>query len=282
MPEPLMKAYSKKLVFVPQSTYHAIDMLETAMEFLACICGGSTMAAAGYKAGRDLIKEHRSLFDMEAGEDKLFYTKYICFLDRYFQRFCTLIQRFAKVSDPVRAFFAAYGDDWMETEIRRVVEPWSDSGILPRFRLPLALEGKKVVNGVMELSGPRSGGSHGGGGGPSVGSGNNKRKRGDEGGSPLADSEYVPEWQLPPGKKMADYFGGRNSERNLAGIPKVKHHRSDKMAHICLRYQLNDGVPCRQGAKCHLAHVRPSDLSKEDFESMSLHMKKVYGGDSKA
>lgn len=240
------------------------------------------MASAGYETGKKLIKEHRSLFDLAAGSDRLFMTKYLCFLDRYFQRFCSLIQRFAKVPDPVRAFHGSYGDDWMETEIRRVIEPWADSGILPAFRLPLALEGKRVVNGLMELSGPRSGeGSGGSSGGAGAGGSSNKRKRGDDGGSTLADSEYVPEWQLPPGKKMADFFGGRHYEKNLTGIPKVQHHRQDKLAHICLRYQLNDGVPCRQGVKCHLAHVKPSELSKEDFDAMTRHMKRVYGGDKR-
>lgn len=284
MPEPLLKAFTKKKVFVPDNTHQAVDMLNVTISFLECITAKDSIAAGGYKTGLNLIGEHRSLFEMAASNDRLFLTKFLCFLDRFFQRFCQMIERFEDEVDPVFSFVASHGEDWMQAEICNIVVPWTDSGILPAFQLPLALQGKKVENGLMELSGGRAGEKpigakiSKGSGEPSAGGG--KKKGGDsgsKGGSPLSPSEFVPEWQPPPGKKMGDYFGGRNFDKNISGIPKVQHHKLDKLAHICLRHQIDDGVPCRQGARCHLAHVKPKDLDPAIFEAMTQHMKKVYG-----
>jgi hypothetical protein len=60
------------------------------------------------------------------------------------------------------------------------------------------------------------------------------------------------------------------------GLPYVQHHKTKRPAPICLKYQLGNGVKCKRGADCVLAHVRPRDLSSEDYQQITEHLKKVF------
>ena len=82
MPEEMVKAFSKRQIFVPQNTYQAADQIRTAVGFLECICGDRTIATSGYKRGYDVMAENRRIFDSEANKDKLFLLKYLYMLDR--------------------------------------------------------------------------------------------------------------------------------------------------------------------------------------------------------
>ena len=92
----------------------------------------------------------------------------------------------------------------------------------------------------------------------------------------LGSDECIREWAVPHGKKFGDYFGPHKKE-NVVGLPFVQHHKTKRPAPICLKFQLgNAGVKCKRGADCALAHIRPRDISSEDYRQITEHLKKVF------
>ncbi len=91
----------------------------------------------------------------------------------------------------------------------------------------------------------------------------------------LGSEECVRDWAIPHGKKFGDYFGPHKKE-NVVGLPFVQHHRTKRPAPICLKYQLGNGVKCKRGVDCALAHIRPRDIASEDHQQITEHLKKVF------
>jgi hypothetical protein len=288
MPEEIVKAFSKRQIFVPQNTYQAADQIKTAVKFLECLCGDRTIATSGYKRGHHVMEENRRIFDSEASRDKIFLLKYLYMLDRVFQAFCNELRRFEKEPDPIQDARVVIGEGWMEHLINEPVKPWVIQGMLPAFASPLALQGKTPSDGVFDLSGAgkNRGGQGGAGiggvgaaaaGAPRRGGGAAGKQAPANGDSPgwhreLPDSEHVQEWRLPAGKKLADFFGPHKKE-NITGLPKVVHHKTGRPSQPCLRYQLEK---CRQGAGCPFAHIRPRDIPREVHDVITSHIKGVY------
>ena len=286
MPEEIVKAFSKRQIFVPQNTYQAADQIKTAVRFLECICGDRTIATSGYKRGHLVMEENRRIFDSETNRDKIFLLKYLYMLDRVFQAFCNELRRFEKEPDPIQDARVVVGEGWMEQLINEPVRPWVIQGVLPAFASPLALQGKTPSEGVFDLGGAGKirGGQGGGAGGGGVaaaarrkGGGAAGKQAPADGDAPswhkeLPDGEHAQEWKLPAGKRLADFFGPHKQE-NLKGLPKAAHHRTGRPSQPCLRYQLEK---CRQGAGCPFAHIRPRDMPREIHDAMTSHIKGVY------
>ena len=93
--------------------------------------------------------------------------------------------------------------------------------------------------------------------------------------SELSSEDCVREWSIPQSKKFGDYFGPHKKD-NVVGLPFVQHHRTKRPAPICLKYQLGNGVKCKRGADCALAHIRPRDLTSEEHQQITEHLKKVF------
>jgi len=288
MPEEMMKAINRLQIFVPDSTYKAADQLKTTIQFLECLCGPRTIATGGYKSGLRIMEENRRLFDSEAARDKFFLLNYLYMLDRIFQSFCKEIKTYMEEQDPIIYASHVRGEGWMNRMVENAIQPWLVQGLLPSFQPPLILSGATFAEGVFDLQGgPKSKAKSASASGKSTSKAKAAAKKegssgGSSGGSPswhseLPAGEYVSDWRLPSGKVMSDFFGPHNKS-NTEGVPRVPHHRGGRPSAICLRYQIENGPKCRNGANCILAHIKPSDMPPEAREAMNRHMRTVYGG----
>jgi len=286
MPDDLVKAFSKLHIFVPSCTFRAGEQLKAAVQFLEVLCGENTIATSGYRHGLKMLEDNRRLFEREADRDKMFLFNYLYLLDRMFQRFCREIREFSQEQDPVLALGELLkGDRWMKEMIDQALEPLVIYGKELGLRPPLKLQERSHLSGLIDMSqvgkgnsnkrpieNPDSGGKAGGKAA--------RRKLGAGEAHPdwwgeLSNEDYVREWAVPQGKKFGDYFGPHKKE-NVVGLPYVQHHKSKRPAPICLKYQIGNGVKCKRGADCNLAHIRPRDLSSEEFQQIADHLKKVF------
>jgi hypothetical protein len=288
MPDDLVKAFSKLHIFVPTCTFRAGEQIKVAIQFLETICGEKTIATSGYQHGLRLLAEHRRLFEREADKDKMFLFNYLYLLDRIFQRFCREIRECREEEDPVLTLKGIIkGDRWMKEMIDQAMEPLVIYGKELGLRPPIKLQERTSLSGLIDMSqtgkgnpSKRPADNQDGGG---RANGKLARRKVGAGEAPhdwwyeLGADEWVREWAIPHGKKFGDYFGPHRKE-NVVGLPYVQHHRTKRPAPICLKYQLGNGVKCKRGADCALAHVRPRDLSSEDYQQITDHLKKVFQG----
>jgi len=66
----------------------------------------------------------------------------------------------------------------------------------------------------------------------------------------------------------------------MQDVPRVPHHRTGSKAALCLKYQLRNAPPCREGADCKYAHIRPGALTPEDKNAISAFLNKAFTGGS--
>ena len=287
MPDDLVKAFSKLHIFVPTCTFRAGEQIKAAIQFLEAICGEKTIATSGYHHGLRLLEDHRRLFEREADKDKLFLFNYLYLLDRMFQRFCREIRECRQEQDPVLMLKEILkGNHWMKEMINQAMEPLIIYGKELGLRPPLKLQERSSLSGLIDMSQIGKGNSNkrpaenhdgvGNAGGKHV-----RRKLGaGDGAHPdwwyaLSNEDYVREWSIPHAKKFGDFFGPHKKD-NVVGLPFVQHHKTKRPAPICLKYQLGNGVKCKRGADCALAHIRPRDLSSEEHHQITEHLRKVF------
>jgi hypothetical protein len=288
LPDDLVKAFSKLHIFVPTCSFRAGEQIRAAVQFLEAVCGENTIATAGYKHGLRLLEEHRRLFEREADRDKMFLFNYLYLLDRMFQRFCREIRECKDEQDPVLALKDSIkGDRWMKEMINQALEPLVVYGKELGLRPPIKLQDRSSLSGLIDMTHSGSRGNptnkrpaeNQDGGGRTTGkAARRKVGAGDaqhEWWYELSGDEVVPEWAIPHGKKFGDYFGPHKKE-NVAGLPYVLHHKTKRPAPICLKYQLGNGVKCKRGADCALAHIRPRELTSEEYQQITDHLKKVF------
>jgi hypothetical protein len=91
----------------------------------------------------------------------------------------------------------------------------------------------------------------------------------------LPADEYIREWRLPTGKQFTDFFT-RDKPSNSVGLPLVPHHKLNEKKPICLRHQIQNSQRCHRGYGCPMTHVKLSDLSREDKDAITIHLKRVY------
>lgn len=264
----MLRAFNKREIFVPKSTYEAIDQIQSAIAFLNWVLGDENIAVAGYKLGLEILQDHKKVFEVEVSRNKLFLVNYLYMLDRTFQDFCLRMLDFEWEAQPAQAAKARGVHLIMERNIIEVMKPWMVNRIVPQFSAPIKLQGKAASDGVVDLVG----------GGPGrSGEARSKQygKNGDTGkadSGKLAQQELVKEWQLPQGKEFADFFG-IDHPGNLSGLPKFKHHRTGRMERLCLRYQQ---ASCLRGIHCKTAHIRPSEMSRKDKDTITSHLQEVF------
>ena len=237
-----------------------------------------------------LLEDNRRLFEREAEKDKLFLFNYLYLLDRMFQGFCREIRECTQEQDPVLTLKEVVkGDRWMKEMLNQAMEPLILFGKELGLRPPLKLQERSSLAGLIDMSqigknnsnnkrqaehhdiGGKAGGKHG------------RRKLGGdaqpEWWNELSNEDYVREWAIPPAKKFGDYFGPHRKE-NVVGLPYVQHHKTKRPAPICLKFQLGNGVKCKRGAECALAHIRPRDLASKEYQQITEHLKRVYSAGS--
>lgn len=289
MPDDLVKAFSKLHIFAPTCTFRAGEQIKAAIQFLEAVCGEKTIATGGYRHGLKLLEEHRRLLEREADKDKMFLFNYLYLLDRVFQRFCREIRECSQEQDPVLALREIIkGDRWMKEMINQALEPLLIYGKELGLRPPIKLQERSVLSGLIDMSHSGKGNSgkrpaeNQDGGGGKAGAGRPAKRRAGAGEAhpdwwyELSNEEFIREWAIPPGKKFGEFFGPHKKD-NVVGLPYVPHHRTKRPAPICLKYQLgNAGVKCKRGADCALAHIRPRDISSEDHQQITDHLKRVF------
>ena len=286
MPDDLVKAFSKLHIFVPTCIFRAGEQIKAAIQFLVAICGEKTIATSGYLHGLRLLEEHRRLFERESEKDKMFLFNYLYLLDRIFQRFCREIRECNQEQDPVLTLKEYLrGDRWMKAMIDQAMEPLVIYGKELGLRPPIKLQERSSLSGLIDMSqigkgnpNKRPADNHDGGG---KAGGKAARRRVGAGEAhhdwwyELSSDECAREWAIPHGKKFGDFFGPHKKD-NVVGLPYVQHHKTKRPAPICLKYQLGNGVKCKRGAECALAHIRPKDLSSDDYQQITEHLKKVF------
>mmetsp|Transcript_88008 Transcript_88008/g.172169 ORF Transcript_88008/g.172169 Transcript_88008/m.172169 type:complete len:831 (-) Transcript_88008:5093-7585(-) len=291
MPDDLVKAFSKLHIFVPTCTFRAGEQIKAAIQFLEAVCGEKTIATSGYRYGLRLLEEHRRLFEREADRDKMFLFNYLYLLDRMFQQFCREIREYSQEQDPVLTLKETLRRDrGMRGMIDQAMEPLVIYGKELGLRPPIKLQDRSSLSGLIDMSqvgkvNPSKRPVEDLDGGGKAGGKVARRRVGVEPHPDwwyeLSSEDCIREWAIPHSKKFGDYFGPHKKE-NVVGLPYVQHHKTKRPAPICLKYQLGNGVKCKRGADCVLAHIRPRDLSSEEYRQITEHLKKVYqtGGQS--
>ena len=288
MPDDLVKAFSKLHIFVPTCTFRAGEQIKAAIQFLEAICGEKTIATSGYRHGLRLLEENRRLFERESEKDRMFLFNYLYLLDRMFQRFCREIRECIDETDPILSLREMIkGDRWLKEMVNQAMEPLIIYGKELGLRPPIKLQDRSSLSGLIDMSQVGKGNAnkrpaeiqHDGGG--KAGGGKLARRKLTAGEaypdwwSELSSEDCVREWSIPQSKKFGDYFGPHKKD-NVVGLPFVQHHRTKRPAPICLKYQLGNGVKCKRGADCALAHIRPRDLTSEEHQQITEHLKKVF------
>ena len=280
--EEMLKAFNKREIFIPRNTYEAVDQIQTAIAFLNWICGEENIAVAGYKVGLKIIQDNKRVFDAELLRNKSFLINYLYMLDRTFQDFCLRMLDFQMDASPAQSAREQGMHQLMESNILEAMKPWIVNRIVPNFSAPINLQGKSVAEGVVDLHGFTTGTAPGNSRGRNGDSRtkitvkDNEANKQEIGAwvSSLPLSEYVKEWQLPPGTNFSDYFGP-NNQGSTTGIPKFKHHRTGRMERLCLRFQLAN-CRCVKGTYCRLAHVLPSEMPRKDKDIISTHLQDLF------
>ena len=274
--EEMMRAFNKREIFIPRSTYEAVDQIQSTIAFLNWICGEDNIAVAGYPVGLEILQSHKRVFDAELSRTKSFLVNYLYMLDRTFQDFCTRMLDFEFEAAPARAAKDRGVHRLMERNIMEAMKPWMVNRIVPNFSAPISLQGKVAPDGVVDLAGSSPRSSTGDG---QARTGRERTKRAGKNNDAmkmefgqLPANEYVKEWQLPPGKEFSDFFGV-NHPGSIKGLPRFKHHRTGRMETLCLRYQLSG---CARGPRCTWAHVLPSEMPRRDRDAVSNHLQEIY------
>jgi hypothetical protein len=233
------------------------------------------------------LEENRRLFERESEKDRMFLFNYLYLLDLMFQRFCREIRECIEEPDPVLTLREMIkGDRWMKAMVDQAMEPLIIYGKELGLRPPIKLQDRSSLSGLIDMSQVGKGNAnkrpaenqHDGGGK----AGGKLARRKLTGGeaypdwwTELGSDDYVREWSIPSSKKFGDYFGPHKKD-NVVGLPFVQHHKTKRPAPICLKYQLGNGVKCKRGADCALAHIRPRDLTSEEHQQITEHLKKVF------
>ena len=285
----MVTAFEKQHIFVPDDTYKALEQLDVAISFLKAVCGRDTIATEGYATGRMILRGHKKKFDDWAKSDSQFLLKYLLFLDRMFYLFCKELQEFEFSPDPL---LDAKEDleKWMVRNVQKGILPNIRMGVKPEFGVPRNLQGRTATkDGILDLkaaSMPNKNKAKGAGGvggavpaGPAgqgaAGGGEVGGAAGPEWHRAMPAGEYVPEWQIPSGKRFGDFFGPHLIENNKV-FPRHPHHKTKRPSSICARYQIELARGCRFGSDCSLTHVRPKDIPVAARDKITSEIKVLF------
>ena len=291
----MINAFEKQQIFVPDIAYKALEQLEVAIAFIEAVCGRDSIAAEGYSTGRDILKTHKKRFDDWTISDPQFLLKYLLFLDRMFYLFCKELQEYEHSPDPLIDARPQL-EGWLHRNVREGILSYIQLGIKPEFSVPRCLQGRTAhKDGLLDLRGappakPKAAAAAGkaiagqaGGGGGGVAA--VKKLAGDGGGagkSPpptwhamMPQGEFVPEWQLPVGKRFGDFFGSHLPENNRI-FPRYPHHKNKRPTSICARYQIEGARECKFGADCSLTHVRPKEIPRAVKDKITVDIQALY------
>ena len=138
--EEMMRAFNKREIFIPKSTYEAVDQIQSTIAFLNWVCGEENIAVAGYQVGLEILQSHKRVFDAELSRTKSFLVNYLYMLDRTFQEFCTRMLEFESDAAPAQAAKDRGLHRLMERNISEAMRPWMVNRIVPNFTAPISLQ----------------------------------------------------------------------------------------------------------------------------------------------
>lgn len=281
----MVSAFEKQHIFVPDDTYKALEQLDVAIAFIEAVCGRDTIAVEGYATGRKILRGNKKRFDDWSNSDSQFLLKYLLFLDRMFYLFCKELQDFEASPNPLLDA-QPHLEGWLVRNVQKGILPYLKIGVKPEFGLPRSLQGRTATKeGILDLRAAaspknKSKGAAAGGAGPGVGSGGAGEHASSGAAAPdwqktMPAGEYVPEWQIPTGKRFGDFFGSHLTENNKI-FPRHAHHKTKRPSSICARYQIELARGCRFGADCSLTHVRPKDIPVATREKITSDIKVLF------
>jgi hypothetical protein len=282
----MVTAFEKQHIFVPDNTYKAMEQLDVAVSFLKAVCGRDTIATEAYSTGREILGDHKMKFDDWAKSDSQFLLKYLLFLDRMFYLFCKELQEFEFSPNPMIDAKPDL-DGWMTRNVQKGVLRNIRMGVKPEFGVPRNLQGRTATKeGILDLkaaSTPNKNKVKGAAGGGAVAAGiaGNAAGGGDVSGAgpdwhrTMPVGEYVPDWQIPAGKRFGDFFGSHLTENNKI-FPRHPHHKTKRPSSICARYQIELARGCRFGADCSLTHVRPKEIPVAARDKITSEIKALF------
>ena len=283
----MVAAFEKQHIFVPDDTYKALEQLEVAIALLKAVCGRDTIAVDGYEEGHKILKNNKKKFDDWAKSDSQFLLKYLLFLDRIFYLFCKELQEFESSPNPL---LDAQPDlqTWLVRNVQRGVLQYLRIGVKPEFGVPRSLQGRTATKeGLLDLKSAtatknKQRGAGSGAGAAVAGPGGGGSGAGEAGGTAppawqktMPAGEYVPEWQIPTGKRFGDFFGPHLIENNKI-FPRFAHHKTRRPSSMCARYQIELARGCKFGADCSLTHVRPKDIPTAVREKITVDLKALF------
>ena len=265
-----------------------MEQLEVAISFLEAICGRDTIAIEGYSTGRKILRGNKKKFDDWARSDSQFLLKYLLFLDRMFYLFCKELQEFESSPNPLLDA-QPHLEGWLVRNVQKGILPYLRIGVKPEFGVPRNLQGRTAAkDGILDLKAVASlkskqkAAANGVAGAAGAGPGAGGAGGGDVSGAvvpgwqkTMPSGEYVPEWQIPAGKRFGDFFGSHLTENNKI-FPRHAHHKTKRPSSICARYQIESAKGCRFGADCSLTHVRPKDIPVAIKEKITSEIKALF------
>ncbi len=226
----------------------------------------------------------KSLFE---SKDRIFLVNFLYTLDRIFQHFCGEMKKYINEPDPIQVAKDAGAQRWMEKLVETPIQTWRATGAVPIYSPPSSWDDRKLGEGVVDLSSGKGRALSGGGG--SAASPSPKKKKVERGSDDpkeepwhrsLEPGEFIKDWNVPSSGKFFQFFNPDRPE-NFVGLPLVPHHRTGRKAYVCVRYIVENGPGCRLGLRCNRSHIRMSDLSQEEKDTITTHMKEVYAGKKK-
>lgn len=259
-----LEFYARYDFYIPQSVPEGELQITMCQRFIALMTHTDGIATHGHHHALEILDEHRAKFYACQEEDKMFMAKYVNFVDTVFRNFCQKLARYHQDPDPIRRAKKSLRHK-MRDDIDRIMGDL-DLDVTPVLPLP-----DKLLQSYAD--GPDD-------------PGRNKVRGKDEDGKKKGAPEWWsknpdpnPNWKLPAGKRVADFFD-KNTDlgtTNRALLPKVKHHHPKVLGQrgICMNYQNGSCVP-----HCGLAHVPPKDMDADLTRSLDEAIKKIYKGAS--
>ena len=265
MSESSLKSLADTSWSVPLDFNDAQVQLSTAIAMLDLLTRKKSIASDGYRYGLSVMKENSRKFVRQGKSDKLFFAKYLYFLDRVFQNFCSTLLESAKDRDPFKKPYQNEADEEMMQAIKSTMRSFLKYGANPNLPLPEALEQASRTGGTPPSRGPgRDRNETDGTDGP--------KKRAPEEPWMRENPSPVKEWLLPDGKTYGDFFGTPDKRK---GFPRLKHHRSGKKENMCLQYAVLG--KCKKGGDCPMGHYKTSVLTDEFKAAADKRFGEVYG-----
>jgi hypothetical protein len=263
--EASIKFYSKKDFYLAGNLPELEEQLHTTIKFLNLLTYEGGIASEGYTFGLRFLSENRPVFLQVIEKSPLFCTEFIYHLDSVFQTFLYKLGRHYQAPNPIREA----RNELRRYQVKSIYGTMKgfEFGSIPNLTLPSSLT-------VGASSAPKRAGTR-----ASAAASSPKEKQANRAkaqGLPWFTKNPCPEtaWLLPEGKTYGDYFNTNEESlrANVRSWPRLKHHSSNAMKPICIKYQCVGS--CRE--RCDMAHIPPDKMENSIKQANSKRFAEVY------